>query len=70
MIDQITKEQIETWRRMHKTPAGGQAYFSDEMDVCAVIYPRVTKLFFSRNREGFTPHCFNEVREIHPIPPA
>lgn len=64
MIDQITKEEVEGWKPLCKTPAGGQLYFSDDLDVCAVVYKRVTKLFYGRNREGFTPHCFDNVREI------
>lgn len=63
----LTIDQIQGWQYLYETPAGGRLYFSVELDMCAVIYQRVTKLFYGRNRIGFTPHCFNEMREIHRI---
>jgi hypothetical protein len=64
MIEKITTEQVKQWKYLHDTPAGGKLYFSDDLDMCAVVYGGKTKLFYTRNRDGFTPHCFDDLKEI------
>jgi len=64
MMNELNHSQIEKWDYLDSTPSGGRLMFSPEFDMCAVVYKNKTKVFYARNQEGFTPHCFNNMKEI------
>jgi len=52
------EEILSTWRHLRTTPAYGECYFNDKLDICAVVYRDYAKVFYDRRMEGEFPACF------------
>ena len=62
--NEITLNDILSWEKIEKSEAGGDVYYSEELDMSAVVYKNCFKLFFNR-REGTrtnSPRVFKDVR--------
>lgn len=48
MFQNLTKTDIEGFEFVAETPAGGMAYYSNELDIAAINYRDHSKIFYDR----------------------
>lgn len=61
MLQRLTESDVTKFEFISETPAGGMAYYSNDLDVAAIIYKDYMNIYHTREIEkGKTASCFSE----------
>jgi hypothetical protein len=61
MLQGLKQDDVEKFEFIAETPAHGMAYYSNALDVAAIIYSDYIRIYYSREaKEGKTASCFLE----------
>lgn len=61
MLQELTESDVTKFEFISETPAGGMAYYSNDLDVAVIVYKGYMKIYHTREIEnGKTASCFSE----------